>query len=77
MDCSKPGFPVHHQLPEPTQAHVCHVGDAIEVSRPLSYPSPPAFDLSQHQGLFQSISSLHQVAKALEFQLYIPMNIQD
>ena len=53
MDCSKPGFPVLHQLPEPTQAHVCHVGDAIQASLPLSSPSPPAFDLSQHQGLFQ------------------------
>ena len=53
MDCSMPGFPVLHQLPEPTQAHVCHVGDAIQASLPLSSPSPPAFDLSQHQGLFQ------------------------
>ena len=53
MDCSKPGFPVHHELPEPTQTHVPHVGDAIQLSHPLSSPSSPAFNLSQHQGLFQ------------------------
>ena len=69
MDCSKPGFPVLHQLPEPTQAHVCHVGDAIQASLPLSSPSPPAFDLSQHQGLFQWVHCSYQVAKVLEFQL--------
>ena len=51
MDCSTPGFPVHHQLPEPTQTHVHWVGDAIQPSHPLSFPSPPAFNLSQHQGL--------------------------
>ena len=54
MDCSTPGFPVHHQLPKPTQTHVHQVGDAIHPSNLLS-PSPPAFNLSQHQGLFQSI----------------------
>ena len=69
MDCSTPGLPVHHQLLEPTQTHVHWVGDAIQPSRPLSSPSPPAFNLSQHQGLFKWVSSLHQVAKVLEFQL--------
>ena len=69
MDCSMPGLPVHHQLPEFTQTHVHWVGDAIQPSHPLSSPSPPAFNLSQHQGLFQWVSSLHQVARVLEFQL--------
>ena len=68
-DCSTPGFFVHHQLPERTQIHVHRVGDAIQPSHPLSSPSPPAFNLSQHQGLFQWDSSLRQVAKVLEFQL--------
>ena len=53
MDCSTPGFPVHHQLLELTQTHVHQVGDAIQPSHPLSSPSPPTFSLSQHQGLFQ------------------------
>ena len=53
MDCSIPGLPVHHQLPELLQTHVHQVGDAIQPSHPLSAPSPPAFDLSQHQGLFK------------------------
>ena len=53
MDCSTPGFPVHHQLPDLTQTHVHLVGDAIQLSHPLSFPSPPDFNLSQHQGLFQ------------------------
>ena len=69
MDCSMPGLPVHHQLLELTQTHVHWVGDAIQPSHPLSSPSPPAFNLSQHQGLFQWVSSLHQVAKVLQFQL--------
>ena len=69
MDCSTPGFPVHHQLPELAQIHVHRVGDAIQPSHPLASPSPPAFSVSQHQGLFQWVSSLHQVAKVLEFQL--------
>ena len=69
MDCSTPGLPVHHQLPESTQAHVHWVGDAIQPSHPLSSPSLPALNLSQHQGLFKWVSSLHQVAKVLEFQL--------
>ena len=69
MDCSMPGLPVHHHLPELAQTHVHWVGDAIQPSHPLLSPSPPAFILSQHQGLFQWVSSLHQVAKVLEFQL--------
>ena len=63
------GFPVHHQLPELTQTHVHWVRDAIQPSHLLSSPSPPAFSLSQHQGLFQWVSSLYQVAKVLELQL--------
>ena len=69
MDCSMQGLPVHHQLSEFTQTHVCWVGDAIQPSHPLLSPSPPTFNLSQHQGLFKWVSSLHQVAKLLEFQL--------
>ena len=69
MDCSSPGFTVHHQFPELPQTHVHRVGDAIQPSHPLLSPSVPAFSLSQHQGLFQGVSSLHQVAKVLEFQL--------
>ena len=64
MDCTTPGLPVHHQLPELTQTHVHWVGDAIQPSHPLSSPSL-AFNPSQHQGLFKCVSSLHQVAKAL------------
>ena len=60
---------LHHQLPESTQTHVHWVGDAIQPSHPLSSPSPPALNLSQHHGIFQSIRSSHQVAKVLEFQL--------
>ena len=69
VGCSTPGLPVHHQLPELTQTHVHGVGDATQPSHPLSSPYPPAFNLSQHQGLFQWVSSSHQVAKALELQL--------
>ena len=61
-DCSTPGLPVHHRLPEFTQIHVHQVNDAIQPSHPLSSPSPPTFNLSQHQGLFKWVSS-HQVAK--------------
>ena len=68
-DCNTPSFPDHHQLLELTQTHVHRVGDAIQPSHPLSSPSPPAFNLSQHQGLFQWVSSSHQVASVLEFQL--------
>ena len=69
MDCSMPGLPVHYHLPELTQTHVHWVGDAIQPSHPLSSPSPPAFNLSQQQGLFQWVGSLHQMAKVLELQL--------
>ena len=69
MNRSTPGLPVHHQLPEFTQTHVHWVSHAIQPSHPLSSPSPPAFNLSQHQGLFKWVSSSHQVAKILEFQL--------
>ena len=69
MNCSMLGFPVHHQLSESTQTHVYWVSDAIQPSHPLSSPSSPALNLSQHQGLFQWVSSLHQVARVLQFQL--------
>ena len=68
MDCSTPGLPVHHQLLEFTQTHVHWVSDAIQPSHPLSSPSPPALNLSEHQGLFKWVSCLHNVAKGLEFQ---------
>ena len=70
MDHSTPGLPVHHQLPEFTQTHVHWVSGAISASHPLSSPSPPDLNLSQHQGLFNWVSSLHQVAKVLEFQSF-------
>ena len=69
MDCSTSGLPVHHQLLEFTQTHVHWVDDAIQPFHPLLSPSPPTFNPSQHQGLFKWVSSLHQVAKVLEFQL--------
>ena len=69
LQYSTPGFPVHHQLPELSQTHCHRVGDAIQPSHPLSSPSPSAFTLSQPQGLSQWVSSLHQVAKVLEFHL--------
>ena len=69
MDCSMQGFLVHHQLPELTQTHVHQVGDAIQPSHPMLSPSPPAFSLSQNQGLFQGVSSSYQVAEVLEFEL--------
>ena len=69
MNCRMPGLPVHHQLLELTQTHVHQVGDAIQSSHPLSSPSPPAFNLSQHQGLFQWVGFSHQVAKVFTFQL--------
>ena len=65
VDYSMPGFPVHHQLPELTQTHVHWVGDAIQPSHPLLSLSPPAFSVSKHQGLFQWVSSSHQVTKVL------------
>ena len=69
MNHSTPGLPVHHQLPEYTQTHVHWVSDVIQPSHPLLSPSPPALNLSQHQGLFQWVNSSHQGAKVLEFQL--------
>ena len=69
MNSSTPGLPVHHQLPESTQTHVHWISDAIQTSHPLASPSPLAPNPSQHQGLFQWVSSSHQVAKVLEFQL--------
>ena len=69
VNCSTPGLPVHHQLLGFTQTHVHWVGDAIQPSHPLSSPSPSAFNLSQHQGLFKWVSSSHQVANVLELQL--------
>ena len=71
MDCSTPGFPVHYQLPELAQTHVHWVSDAIQPSHPLSSPSPPSFNLSQHQGLFKWVSSLHQVPKYWSFSFSI------
>ena len=68
MNCIAPGFPVLHYLPEFAQTHIHWVGDAIQPSHPLFPPSPPAFSLSQHQGLFQWDGSSHQVAKVLEPQ---------
>ena len=70
-DCSTPGFPVLHCLPEFAQTHVHWVSDAIQLFHLLSFPSPSAFHLYQHQGLFQWVSSSHQVAKVLELQLFL------
>ena len=69
VGCSMPGFPVHHQFSELAQTHVHQVGDIIQPSHPLLSPSPPVFNLAQHQGLFQWVSSSHQVPKVLELQL--------
>jgi len=69
VDCSTPGFPIHHQLPEVAQTHVHRAGDAIQPSHHLSSPSLPSFSFSPNQGLFQRVNSSHQVAKILEFQL--------
>ena len=69
MSCSMPGLPVHHKTPGVHPNHVYWVSDAVQPSHSLSSPSPPALNLSQHQGLFKWLSSLHQVAKVLEFQL--------
>ena len=81
MDCSTPGFPVLQYLPGFVQTHVHWVGYAIQPSHPLLPSSPPALNLSKHQGLFQRVSSSHRVAKGLEFQLqhqsFLPVNIQD
>ena len=72
MDGSTLGLPVQHQLLELSQIYVHWVGDAIKPSYPPPSPSPPAFNLSQHQGLLHWVSSSHQVAKVLEFQLQHP-----
>ena len=69
MNRSTPGLPVHHQLPEFTQTHIQRISDAIQLSHPLSSPSPLAPNPSQHQSLFQWVNSLHEVAKVLQFQL--------
>ena len=69
MDCSIPGLPIHHQLLEFPQTHLNWVSDAIQPSHPLPSPSSPALNLFQHEGPFQWVSSSHQVAKVLEFQL--------
>ena len=69
INCSTPDLPVHHQLPESTHTHVHPVSDAIQPSHPLSSPSPPAPNPSQHQGLFQWVNSSHELAKVLEFLL--------
>ena len=75
MDCSIPGFRVHHQLSELVQTHVHRLGDAIQPSHPLSPSPPPAFNLSQHQGLFQWVNCLHQVPKYCSFSFSIsPFN---
>ena len=71
MDCNTPGLSIHHQLPELTQTHVPWVSDAIQPSHPLSVPSPPTFNLSQNPGLFKRVSSYHQVAKVMEFQIQL------
>ena len=79
MDWSTPGFPVHHEFPELTQTHVHQVGDAIQPSHLLSSPSPPAFSLSQHHGLFKWVSSSKsggQSTGASALALVLPMNIQ-
>ena len=70
MNCSTPGLPVHHHLPEFTQTHVHRVRDAIQPSHPGSSASPPATNHSQHQSLFQWVNSSHEVSKVLELQLY-------
>ena len=69
MDCSTPGFPLLHYLPQFAQTYVHWVSDATQPSHPLSPPSPPALNLSQHQGLFQWVGSLHQLVNLLELQL--------
>ena len=77
MNCSMPGLPVHHQLPESTQTHVHGVSDAIQSCHHLSSLSPPAFNLSQHQGLFQCFASGDQSIGASASPSILPMNIQD
>ena len=73
MNCSMPGLPVYHQLPEFTQTHVHWVSHAIQPSHPLSSPAPPALNPSQHQSLFQWVNSLHEAAKVLAYNPAIPV----
>ena len=77
MNRGMPGLPVHHQLPEFTQTHFHRVSDAIQPSHPLSSPSPPAPNPSQHQGLFQRVNSSPEVAKVSASTSALPMNTQD
>ena len=78
MDCSTPGFPIQHQLSELAQTHAHHVSDTIQSSHPVLSPSPPAFNLSQHQGLFQWVGSLIQVSTGASTSTSVLlMNIQD
>ena len=80
MDCSMPGLPVHHQLPEFIQTHVHGIGDAIQPSHPLPSPSPPTFSLSQHQDFFSNESVLHTGGQSVGVSAsasVLPMNIQD
>ena len=80
MDCSTPGFLVLHHFLELAQTHVHRVGDAIQPSRPLLSPSPPAFNFSQHQGLFQWVGSSHQVGQSIGASAsasILPINIRD
>ena len=80
MDCSTPGLPVHHQLPQFTQTHVHWVSDAIQPSHPLSSPSPPTFNLSQHQGLFQMSQLFASGGQSIGVSAstsVLPVNIQD
>ena len=74
MDCSAPGLPVHHRLPELAQTHVHWVDDVIQPSHPLSSPSPPAFNLSQHQGLFKWVSSCISWPKYWSFSFSISLS---
>ena len=80
MDCSMPGFPVHHHFPELAQTHVPRVSDTIQRSHPLLSPSPPTFNLSQHQGFFPMshfFTSGGQSVGASAAASVLPMNIQD
>ena len=80
MNHSMPGLPVHHKLPEFTQTHAHQVGDAIQISHPLSSPSPPAPNPSQHHGLFQRVNSSHEVAQSIGVSAsasVLPMDTQD
>ena len=80
LDCSTPGFPVYHQLPELAQTHVHRVDDAIQPPHPLSFPSPPAFNLFQHQGLFKGVSFSESVGQSIGVSASVsvlPMDIQD